>query len=137
MSIELRGLLSILSMESIFLVIFIVVISKAVQRLRKAKRNQEIQDGFGCEKITATLEGYKTEHHGKGSVHSHPIYAYDNNGEKATLVSVLTEPVPSQDKIGKKVEEAFVIDWENSVDKRALIKADSFGYLSLHYISTF
>lgn len=38
------------------------------------------------------------------------------------------------DKIGKLVEERFVIDWDNSSDKRALIKADSFGYLSLHYI---
>ena len=38
------------------------------------------------------------------------------------------------DKIGKKVEESFVIDWENSSDKRAIIKEDSFGYLSLHYI---
>lgn len=38
------------------------------------------------------------------------------------------------DKIGKILEEVFVIDRENSVDKRALIKADSFGYLSLHYI---
>ena len=38
------------------------------------------------------------------------------------------------DKIGKKIEETFVIDWENSSDKRALIKEDSFGYLSLHYI---
>lgn len=38
------------------------------------------------------------------------------------------------DVIGKLVEERFVIDWENSSDKRALIKADTFGYLSLHYI---
>lgn len=38
------------------------------------------------------------------------------------------------DKIGKQVEEKFTIDWENFSDKRRLIKADSFGYLSLHYI---
>ena len=38
------------------------------------------------------------------------------------------------DKIGKRVEESFVIDKENSSDKRALIKEDTFGYLSLHYI---
>ena len=38
------------------------------------------------------------------------------------------------DKIGKKVEETFVIDWENSSDKRTLLKENAFGYLSLHYI---
>ncbi|MGN0814919.1 MAG: GTP pyrophosphokinase family protein [Candidatus Coproplasma sp.] len=38
------------------------------------------------------------------------------------------------DKLGKLVEENFTIDWQNSSDKRALIKANTFGYLSLHYI---
>lgn len=38
------------------------------------------------------------------------------------------------DIVGKMVEECFRIDWDSSSDKRALIKADAFGYLSLHYI---
>lgn len=37
-------------------------------------------------------------------------------------------------KLGKVVEEVFDIDWENSVDKSKVMDADSFGYLSLHYI---
>lgn len=38
------------------------------------------------------------------------------------------------DILGKEVEKAFVIDWNRSTDKRALIQAEAFGYLSLHYI---
>lgn len=40
------------------------------------------------------------------------------------------------DKIGAIIEKTFEIDRKNSSDKRALIKADSFGYLSLHYTCT-
>lgn len=38
------------------------------------------------------------------------------------------------DEVGKMVEQVFAVDWEHSSDKRALLKADTFGYLSLHYI---
>lgn len=38
------------------------------------------------------------------------------------------------DKIGKKVEEKFTVDWENSSNKKDLLKENAFGYLSLHYI---
>ena len=40
------------------------------------------------------------------------------------------------DKIGKKVEESFVVEWNLSSDKRTLIQEDAFGYLSLHYTCT-
>ena len=49
----------------------------------------------------------------------------------ARVVCFLSDEI---DQIGKKVEETFVVDWENSFDKREIIKEDSFGYLSLHYI---
>lgn len=49
----------------------------------------------------------------------------------ARIITYFTDDV---DKIGKIVEEKFDVDWENSSDKRALINASSFGYLSLHYI---
>ena len=38
------------------------------------------------------------------------------------------------DKIGKLIENTFVIDREHSSDKRTLLDPNTFGYLSLHYI---
>lgn len=51
----------------------------------------------------------------------------------ARVVLYFTDEV---DIVGKKVEEAFLIDWENSTDKRAALAPDAFGYLSLHYIGS-
>ncbi len=38
------------------------------------------------------------------------------------------------DLIGNMVEQKFIVDSDNSVDKRKLLQANSFGYLSLHYV---
>lgn len=38
------------------------------------------------------------------------------------------------DRVGKLIEQVFEVDEEASTDKRELIAASTFGYLSLHYI---
>lgn len=40
------------------------------------------------------------------------------------------------DRIAEMVRNTFVVDWDNSVDKRALLDPDRFGYMSLHYVCT-
>ena len=38
------------------------------------------------------------------------------------------------DRIASILEKKFIIDWDNSVDKRMTLESDQFGYLSVHYI---
>ncbi len=47
---------------------------------------------------------------------------------------VITFYTDEVDKVASLVEKTFVIDWNESVDKRKMYELNSFGYMSLHYI---
>lgn len=49
-------------------------------------------------------------------------------------IRVITYFEDDVDKVASAIESEFDIDQENSVDKRALLDPDRFGYLSLHYV---
>ena len=39
------------------------------------------------------------------------------------------------ENVAEVMRSEFVIDWENSIDKRTAMDADRFGYLSMHYVA--
>lgn len=50
------------------------------------------------------------------------------------IITYFSEDV---DTIANVIESHFKIDYDNTIDKRKVIEADRFGYLSLHYIVEF
>lgn len=50
-------------------------------------------------------------------------------------VRIITYFADDVDVVAKIIEEEFDIDRKNSVDKRAMLDPDRFGYISLHYVA--
>ena len=49
-------------------------------------------------------------------------------------IRLITHYEDDVDKVAKIIESEFVVDLENSIDKRQSLDPDRFGYLSLHYV---
>lgn len=49
-------------------------------------------------------------------------------------VRIITYFQDEVDAVAKLIEREFIVDPENSVDKRSILDPDRFGYLSLHYV---
>jgi ppGpp synthetase/RelA/SpoT-type nucleotidyltranferase len=65
-----------------------------------------------------------------------PDSNYNNLNEVTDIVGsrIITYFSDEVDIVAKIIEEEFLVDIVNTVDKRALLDPDRFGYLSLHYI---
>lgn len=61
---------------------------------------------------------------------------YNNINDVTDIVGVrlITYFANDVDRIASIIRREFNVDWENSVDKRALLDPDRFGYMSLHYV---
>jgi len=49
-------------------------------------------------------------------------------------IRLITHYEDDVDKVAKIIESEFLVDIENSIDKRKALDPDRFGYLSLHYV---
>jgi ppGpp synthetase/RelA/SpoT-type nucleotidyltranferase len=66
--------------------------------------------------------------------HHDPPYTGLNEVTDLVGARVITYFADDVDRVADLIESEFRVDRTNSVDKRAIIEPDRFGYLSLHYV---
>ena len=82
------------------------------------------------ESRTKSLESFKEKLLRKEPKYSNPI-------EEMTDLSgirIIVYYIDDVEKIEKIIKEEFIIDEQNSIDKRTLLKTNEFGYQSVHYV---
>lgn len=100
-------------------------VEKLVRELLEAK-------GLRVHSITSRL---KEEPSLRNKLHrSEGEYSKLSDVPDISGVRIITYYSEDVDAVARVIEEEFDIDSEQSVDKRALLDPDRFGYLSLHYV---
>lgn len=72
----------------------------------------------------------------RGKVERKQTYGLLEDVTDLVGIRVITYYSADVDKIAELIRSEFDIDWAQSVDKRATIDPDQFGYLSLHYVAS-
>ncbi|WNK59560.1 hypothetical protein RM151_08065 [Pantoea agglomerans] len=70
----------------------------------------------------------------EGKINSKGTYSCIDDITDIVGLRVITHFADEVDAIAKLIEREFIIDEENTIDKRKALEPDRFGYLSLHYI---
>ena len=92
---------------------------------------------------SSSIKIYRIEHRVKEE--QSLIGKLERKGDKYECLSDITDILGLRvvcffaddvDVLAKKIEETFDIDWDQSIDKRKYLDTNSFGYLSVHYISS-
>jgi putative GTP pyrophosphokinase len=91
-------------------------------------------DGIKVHSVTARL---KAEDSLAIKVESAPSGKYERLADITDIcgLRIITYFHDDVDKVAETIAREFAIDDVNSVDKRSLLEADRFGYLSLHYVA--
>lgn len=108
--------------------VFERILSVVLDNIRKRLNDNHV--------VVAGLEGrVKTEKSLAGKLELKG-YKYHSLSDITDIVGVriITFFSDEVDIISALIEKLFVIDWENSVDKRKMLAIDRFGYMSLHYV---
>ncbi len=106
---------------------------KTIEKIVKKELESYVQDfGFLVNSIETRIKTYDSLE-GKLELKG---YKYQTLKDITDIMGgrVVTFYNDQVELFAAKIEANFDIDWENSVDKRRILKLDQFGYLSRHYI---
>jgi putative GTP pyrophosphokinase len=90
------------------------------------------EDGIRIHSITSRVKDRVSFH--RKILRAQGKYSKLNEITDVCGLRVITYFAEDVDTVAKVIEEEFDVDRDNSVDKRAVLDPDRFGYLSLHYV---
>lgn len=94
----------------------------------------DIVSGLPVSVLSVGARAKERESFGRKVAENHGKYGRADHVTDLSGVRVITYFEDDVDRVGQAIEREFDIDEENSVDRRALLDPDRFGYLSLHYV---